>query len=703
MVKVWSKILFFSVISLLLFFIPTSTYAVVVGSRVTASSQGFTTFPNTDTNNRLLGFARFSTGFMLQDSTTSCTFEDYMPVVGTVHLNNGRFTLRKDMTIAEVSTFLSPAIIEANTFCLEAPKKLTTLNFPETNLFSYAVTSSWHLGPSGATFSANSVDWAINDGYLASGLPANTGRELKIGYLTGGTTITTTLDVEIGRTINTVRWHPSQRYLAAGVVSGVLLNNLFTYEHRVYNGTLVQRSSIALVSDVRACAWHLSGNYLVVGTADLTTQLLTYPVTNGLLGASTGTSLGIALAVSREALSFSKGGNQIVIGLAGTPVVGSSNLFIYNFNAGSLTLSSSLRVPATVQAVDWNPTTSYIAAGLASGTTASIRVYDATGTQVIEALNARTGGLNGVNSVHWDKTGTFLAVATQVTASSAQTFLIYYFDKVNLTLAPIFSATSNDAINTVRWSRAGSRVAHGNQVGAATDHQIYVRSQASTLNRVIFKNGSLILNSDLNLIGEFHAAQSCKINARGKRITFNDSSSSFVVRPRSSLLIENAELDNLSLSSIRCMEDAGTVTLSNCVINLSQNFTFSRGSILFNNDVVFTGTNQFNYTSGVGSTISSLATVLFDRDSLVSYAPRRANVNLLSMIDVSSQLYLNGCTLQSTSTGLRLMTGTLILDNNVTLSSSAVFNANALWLDSGLNIILNGAANVQLFGKVRYL
>lgn len=677
--------------------------SVVVGSRTVASSQGFTTFPNTDTNNRLLGFARFSTGFMLQDSTTSCTFEDYMPVVGTVHLNNGRFTLRKDMTIAEVSTFLTPGIIEANTFSIEAPKSISAINFPETNLFSYAVTSSWHLGPSGATFSANSVDWVLNDDYLASGLPANTGREIKIGYLTGGTTITTTVDVEIGRTINTVRWHPSRRYLAVGAVAAVLANNLFTYEHRVYNGTLAQLSGVVLLSDVRACAWHPSGNYLVVGTADLATQLLTYPVTSGVLGASTGTSLGIALAVSRDAMSFSRGGNQIVTGLAGTPVVGSSNLFIHNFSAGSLTLSSSLRLPAAVQAVDWNPTTSYIAVGLASGSAASLRIYDASGTQVIESQTARTAGLNGVNSVHWDKTGTYLSVATQVTAGSAQVFRIYYFDKANLTLAQIFSATSNNAINTVRWSRPGNRVAHGIRTGATTNHQIFVRSQAAILNRVIFKNGSLVLNSDINLIGEFHAAQSCKINARGKRITFNDSTSSFVVRPRSSILIENAELQNLSLSSIRCIDDSGTVTLSNCVVTLSQNFTFSRGSILFNNDVIFTGTNQFNYTSRVGSTISSLAMLMFDKFATFNYAPARANATLLAMADVSSQLYLNGCSLTSTSTGLRLLTGTLILDNDVTLSSAAVFNANALWLDSGLNIVLTGAANVQLFGKVRYL
>ncbi len=684
----------------IVFFLSGKLLAVSVGSRTVASSQGFTTFPNTDTNNRLLGFARFSTGFMLQDSTTSCTFEDYMSVVGTVHLNNGRFTLRKDMIMAEITTFLSPAIIEANTFSIEAPQRISTLNLPETNLFSYEVTSSWHLGPSSTTFRANSVDWVANDDYLAVGLPSNAKKEILIGYLTGGTTITTTVDVEIGRNVNTVRWHPSQRYLAAGAVTAG--TNLFTYEHRVYNGTLVQLSGRTIASNVQACAWHPDGNFLIVGTAATNGQLLTCAVASGVLGTRLTTSIATTLGVSREAIGFIKGGNKIAVGLSGAPAAGRSNLFIYDFSGGSLTLTSSLRVAAAVQALDWNPTSSYIAAGLATGTTASIRVYDASGIQVAEAQTARTGGLNGVNSVHWDKTGTYLSVATQVTSGLAQVVRIYYFDKVYLTLAQIFSATSNTQINTVRWSRDGTRVAHGFRVGSLTDNQIVVRSQAALLNRIIFKNGSLVLNSDVNLIGEFHAGQSCKINARGKRIFFNDSASGFVVRPRSSLLIENAELQNLSLSSIRCLDDSGTVTLSNCVIALSQDFTFSQGSILFNNDVVFTGTNQFNYTSRVGSTVSSLATLMFDKFTTFNYAPARANVNLLALTDVSSNFYLNGCTLISTSTGLRLTTGTLFLDDNVTLSSSAVFNANALWLDSGLNIVLTGAANVQLFGKIRY-
>ncbi len=675
--------------------------SVVVGSRTVASSQGFTTFPNTDTNNRLLGFARFTRGFMLQDSTTSCTFEDYMPVIGTVHLNNGRFTLRKDMALADVTTFLSPAIIEANTFSIDMPKTVSTVNIPETNLFSYAVTSSWHHGPTSTTFRANSVDWSVGDGYLAAGLPSNAKREILIGYLTGGTTITTTVDIEIGRNINTVRWHPSQRYLAVGAVTAG--TNLFTYEHRVYNGTLVQLSGRTIANNIQACAWHPGGSYLIVGTAATNGQILTCDVASGVLGTRLTTSIGTTLGVSREALSFSRGGNQIAIGLSGTPAAGSSNLFVYNFSAGSLTLTSSLRIAAAVNVLDWNPTSSYIAAGLATGTTASIRLYDASGTQVTEAQTARTGGLNAVSAIHWDKTGTYLSVATQVTTGSAQVVRIYYFDKVNLTLAQIFSVTSGSIVNTVRWSRSGTRLAHNFLSAGPTTHLVHVRSQAALLNRIIFKNGSFALNSDINLIGEFHAARSCKIDARGKRINFNDSASGFVVRRGSSILIENAQLWNVSSSSIRCVDDTGTVTLSNCNIVLSNNMTFSQGSILFFNDVIFSGTNQFNYTSRVGSTIASLATLTFDQNTTLNYAPARANASLIAMADVSSELFLQGSTLISTSTGLRLSTGTLIFDNNVTLSSSATFNANALWLDSGLNIILTGAANVQFFGKVRYL
>ena len=72
------------------------------------------------------------------------------------------------------------------------------------------------------------------------------------------------------------------------------------------------------------------------------------------------------------------------------------------------------------------------------------------------------------------------------------------------------------------------------------------------------------------------------------------------------------------------------------------------------------------------------------------------------MTDVSSQLYLNGCTLSSTTTGLRLTVGTLAIDGlniienagAVSLSQGVAFGDGTLSDDLNIDIRPGGSINV---------
>jgi hypothetical protein len=100
------KFLYWSVAFLVMMsIVDTGLYPVVVGSRTAVSIQPQTTFPASDSNNTMLGFAAFNQGFILQDITTTCTYDDYFPIAGDTKLNNGRLYLKQDLTFANTHHF----------------------------------------------------------------------------------------------------------------------------------------------------------------------------------------------------------------------------------------------------------------------------------------------------------------------------------------------------------------------------------------------------------------------------------------------------------------------------------------------------------------------------------------------------------------------------------------------------------------------
>ena len=65
------------------------------------------------------------------------------------------------------------------------------------------------------------------------------------------------------------------------------------------------------------------------------------------------------------------------------------------------------------------------------------------------------------------------------------------------------------------------------------------------------------------------------------------------------------------------------------------------------------------------------------------YAPPIANRDLLAMIDGTSQLVLNGCTLSSSTAGLRLTNGTVLVQRDSLLSADGIIDAQAISFGNG--------------------
>jgi len=212
---------------------------------------------------------------------------------------------------------------------------------------------------------------------------------------------------------------------------------------------------------------------------------------------------------------------------------------------------------------------------------------------------------------------------------------------------------------------------------------------------------TMVLNSKISLNAPVHFRSHSVICGRGNRLTISKANP-IVVRPNSTLILQDIELAGVGDNNLRCLTDSASITLRNCLLILERDFTFSRGAFLVEGDVLCTGTNKFNYTAVRTSTIAADAMLAFDLESSFSYAPLRPSKNLLYMTDKSSLLYLNGCSLHSTRTGLELSQGTILFDNKVTVSSQARSRAEAMRFKNTLDITILSGALVDSFGVIEF-
>jgi hypothetical protein len=129
----YSRILF---IYLLVGGITEPLYAVVVGSNTVPSRQAGVTFPAVDGDNEMRGFAVFENGVTLATSGTSCIFNSYFPVSGTITLNNGTLNLSRNLVLQNPCTFDSLGTINGNSYRMDFQSTATNVMLPtQTNPF----------------------------------------------------------------------------------------------------------------------------------------------------------------------------------------------------------------------------------------------------------------------------------------------------------------------------------------------------------------------------------------------------------------------------------------------------------------------------------------------------------------------------------------------------------------------------------------
>ncbi|KKQ33369.1 MAG: hypothetical protein US49_C0001G0049 [candidate division TM6 bacterium GW2011_GWF2_37_49] len=247
---------------------------------------------------------------------------------------------------------------------------------------------------------------------------------------------------------------------------------------------------------------------------------------------------------------------------------------------------------------------------------------------------------------------------------------------------------------------AGQTVEIANTVIKNYDENgIYLPAGATLkfLNSTIEITDNRALYKPLNLAGEVI------INGYGYTVSMNPGA--YVNIDAGQLTINNVVFYGIGGQNLACKTADTNLILQNCNLFLTDNYRFKNGGLQMI-DSTISGFEGFNFESS--QTFSISRTVMFDTGITFSYSPSNDRRDLLYMDD-SSILYLNGCTLRTTITGMQLTTGTLIVNGqNHVYNDGAVSLSQAFLLGNGnpandLDIeILPGASISLESGKLLY-
>ncbi len=224
-------------------------------------------------------------------------------------------------------------------------------------------------------------------------------------------------------------------------------------------------------------------------------------------------------------------------------------------------------------------------------------------------------------------------------------------------------------------------------------------------------NYSILLNNDLEIApkddyGQTYSASliflsDTIINGNGKSLILTDSSQ-LIVDSNVTVTFQNLKLifhyNSESEPPIKMYCDAG-VCLKNCEVILGSKFCFVGGNLFIAGKTGIKGPYEFQYSSTHDCYILPNATLILGKgdgkedtvgddtefDTIFTYSPLSPNRDLINLCNKKSKIDVQGCTLQTTFTGMRLTKGILnfhdtsimrVLPTNVSVSTGVNYLNN---------------------------
>lgn len=682
-------ILFFAALSL--FF---NSHAISYGSD-TLPARFLTNlfFPNTDTDNRIIGFSTIESGFTIQDRTTSFTFDGLYPIMGSINLNDGNLFLKRDLIFANTTRIRALGTFQSNNHSIYLPSSL--INLTGSQGYSTVLSNN-----------PRSVAWSGDNKYLAE--VGTTSPEINIIYF-DDFSLTQTLTANTGAWCNSVAWPSNNNYFMIGLAAAS--NEVRSYYLNTSNGTITNTQSISLSPNatIRAFAFTQSNSYVAIGrrgttgpvdepgTGAATDQLFVCAYNSPGPGWATvlsSTGFSTPKGVTNDAMSWDPSGSYLAVGTDYSATAGIAEVLIYYFNGTTLTLTASIDTDGRARALDWSPTGTFLAVGIEDGTlNTNLRVYSYTISNGIIAQVSSIPQPINVLSVRWSFDGKSLLAGTVPGGTPAlATCTTYDFNQATYALSERDILLYTADVRNVRWAQDSTRFSF------SSTPNLLVQVVGGLLN---INNGTLVIDGNMTINAKINFSGNCTLIGNNRTIDLNETGL-IKATPGSTLLLKNVTFKGVTTNSILCMDDLATVSFDNVHLILSSDFSFTKGHFDVMSDLVVSGTKAFIYASNKQSSIQRKAKITFNQGSSLGYLPSTNGRNLISMVDKTSRLFFNGASLFASATGLKLTTGTMLIDGKMNIGSGAASTAEAITFGDGtsaitdLNIMLLPSAQISV-------
>jgi len=686
-------------LSIILTAIP--SLAVDIGSDTAVSR--FSVQQVLNDGDRVAGFASLEAGFKLAGSGVSATFDSFFPVTGDIELSHGILTLGRDLIFRDISTIKELGDIVGDQHTLEFSVSMTCVPYIEDEASSFVIEL---VDTKGQPDDVESADWSFDGKFVAAGLGDYAAmHDLLRIYEFDGTQLVLkdSIPTDVYMEITSVRWHPTLYLLAVSRLSAPG-DDFMVYEVNSSTGVLTKKDGLLLGGSAYAVAWHPTGDWVAIGkdSGSSTKEIEVYAVDssgNITTPAVASADIGSGQTVQTQALSWDKDGDYLCVGVSFNESNQELLVFEYNQITPSLSLNSAKTVFKTVRAVDWNKTdTAFIAVGLEGTSGELLQIYEhdnVAGT--LTKRDAKSDLNDFVRSVAWSPTGTFLGVGRDATSGNELRF--YTFDSSDYFLSDQvvgFGYTNN--VEAVRWSNDGRYISVGSDSNLLDIYELRER----LLECVTFYDVNIFLNQDLYLKQPcFHFNGESVINGRGNVLTLAPTCT-IIIDSDSSLMFKDITIQDVNGNNVHCTDASSTISFHDVAWIQDGDYTFTVGRFNVLKDFILIGDGHtFAYQTDQVSTVSTYGRLIVDNGMTFSYDPPIASRELIVLHDEMSQVILDGGTLHSTSTGMRLTRGSLVIDRMSAFSSEGSVESEAISLGSDLTIQWFPAAVVDyLQGQV---
>ncbi|KKP35934.1 MAG: hypothetical protein UR26_C0002G0236 [candidate division TM6 bacterium GW2011_GWF2_32_72] len=182
-------------------------------------------------------------------------------------------------------------------------------------------------------------------------------------------------------------------------------------------------------------------------------------------------------------------------------------------------------------------------------------------------------------------------------------------------------------------------------------------------------------------------------------------SGSLILGSGASLLLKNLTIKNFSSSDITCLDSSATITFQDVTLSMDGDYAFLNGKFDVIGNLRIQGEHTFVYHTDQVSTITSESQIFLDRGVTFSYDPTNNNRDLIRMVDSTSALSLNGATLYSTSTGIRLTKGRLKIKAESIIFAEGINETEGISLGDGItsnNLTIDSLADLYVDGWVDF-